>query len=1038
MTVGSGRDNVLSVTAQPTTAGSGRLADAGLSPHWWARGLALHERVAESLPAHPATSDADDYLAGWRNRYGLDGAGLFARRLADTGMTEDLLLALVTEPAADLAARVARPDWVDTIELAVRDAVAPADDEPVPADWREALAVPLRTLVDAACDRLTAHGAGLDHVDLTGVLASFADGLRTRLVDLAVRTLVTELHTQRQAGLLTGSDSKQRFADFIRRLACPRGLGTLCADYPVLARLLGQTTGQAADAHLELLARFAADRPAIVRTLLGGVDPGRIVSIESAHGDRHGHGRAVAIIVFDTGRRVVYRPRDVSTYVRLRAVVDWLNRQVPGLRLRTVTPLARAGYGWLEFIPAEPVDDLAAVDRFYRRQGALLALMHALHAGDLHHDNLIAAGETPVLVDVETLFHLSVRPADVETAAQTDAATATLAESVHRTALLPLIFVGEEGVADLSGLGGDQGATLPSGVLDAEFPATDRMRLVKRAAQYAGGRNRPRLGGHEIDPGEHEAALLEGFRLGYNAILRRADEFAMLIEGCADLEVRLVVRPTKGYSILQEESTHPDLLRDAADREQILDVLWTEAVGHPLRWRLSRYELADLWAGDVPLFTTRPGSHDVWTADGTRLTGLLNRTGLGHALDKLAAMNEVDRRHQEWIISATMATRRTAGGHRGSQATSGPVTGTAADPERLLAASCAIADQIVACGMSTDGRVNWLGLEFVDDRQWLVLPMGAGLASGYPGVAVFLAQLAELSGIHRYAEVARRAIGALPQLLDMVAGRPDLVPVIGSGALQGFGGIAYALARLGTLLDDAEVRQWACACAEHAAHADLAGGPVDWATGSAGCLAALSAVRRELGESPDGAIGLLARECAERLVEQDDVAEGRGFAFGAAGTAWALAQVADLGFAGAAQAALARATTDDAHGWCSGLAGIAIAQSAVDPGQLDATTLRALAERPVLRDLSLCHGELGIAEALTVLAAQMPAAAAVRRRRAGLALDAIERYGRGCGTPGAVSTPGLLHGLAGIGYGLLRLGFADRVPSVLLLEPKPS
>jgi lantibiotic modifying enzyme len=50
-------------------------------------------------------------------------------------------------------------------------------------------------------------------------------------------------------------------------------------------------------------------------------------------------------------------------------------------------------------------------------------------------------------------------------------------------------------------------------------------------------------------------------------------------------------------------------------------------------------------------------------------------------------------------------------------------------------------------------------------------------------------------------------------------------------------------------------------------------------------------------------------------------------------------------------------------------------------------------------------------------------------------LDAIDRYGPGCGTPGAVSSPGLLNGLAGIGYGLLRLGFGDRVPSVLLLQP---
>ncbi|WP_460397262.1 hypothetical protein, partial [Actinophytocola sediminis] len=61
--------------------------------------------------------------------------------------------------------------------------------------------------------------------------------------------------------------------------------------------------------------------------------------------------------------------------------------------------------------------------------------------------------------------------------------------------------------------------------------------------------------------------------------------------------------------------------------------------------------------------------------------------------------------------------------------------------------------------------------------------------------------------------------------------------------------------------------------------------------------------------------------------------------------------------------------------------------------------------------------------------------AAARRRRAGLVLDAIHRYGPAGGVPREVPTPGLLTGLAGIGYGLLRLGFADRVPSVLLFEP---
>ncbi|MGW0413846.1 hypothetical protein ACWDZX_21585, partial [Streptomyces collinus] len=41
---------------------------------------------------------------------------------------------------------------------------------------------------------------------------------------------------------------------------------------------------------------------------------------------------------------------------------------------------------------------------------------------------------------------------------------------------------------------------------------------------------------------------------------------------------------------------------------------------------------------------------------------------------------------------------------------------------------------------------------------------------------------------------------------------------------------------------------------------------------------------------------------------------------------------------------------------------------------------------------------------------------------------------------GGITTPGLLTGLAGHGLGLLRLGFADLVPSALLLrtpDPEP-
>ena len=298
----------------------------------------------------------------------------------------------------------------------------------------------------------------------------------------------------------------------------------------------------------------------------------------------------------------------------------------------------------------------------------------------------------------------------------------------------------------------------------------------------------------------------------------------------------------------------------------------------------------------------------------------------------------------------------------------------------------------------------------------------------------------------------------MPRLLDILAGRSDPVCAVGCGGTEGLGGISYGLARIATLLNNAELRASAGVAVELAAVAADQSTSSGWAAGRAGCLAAMTAVQAELGSA---AAGNLARTCAERLTDLVERTDGRciadggpvppGFAAGPAGIGWALTRYAAIGaepkhaMAGrraARCASEAAAGGQVSYGWCSGAAGALLARLCLT-GEADMADLRSalqtLAERPVLRNLSLCHGELGIADALAVLASTYEGGEArgAVRRRAGLMLDAASRHAPCCGTPGGISTPGLLNGLAGIGYGLLRLGFTKRVPSVLLLEPTP-
>jgi len=85
----------------------------------------------------------------------------------------------------------------------------------------------------------------------------------------------------------------------------------------------------------------------------------------------------------------------------------------------------------------------------------------------------------------------------------------------------------------------------------------------------------------------------------------------------------------------------------------------------------------------------------------------------------------------------------------------------------------------------------------------------------------------------------------------------------------------------------------------------------------------------------------------------------------------------------------------------------------------------------------LCHGDMGNLD-LLLLAAQLLDKPKYQKQIdsiSAMLLDSIDRQGWVTGIPLSVETPGLMVGLAGTGYELLRLAAPSLVPSVLLGEP---
>jgi lantibiotic modifying enzyme len=107
----------------------------------------------------------------------------------------------------------------------------------------------------------------------------------------------------------------------------------------------------------------------------------------------------------------------------------------------------------------------------------------------------------------------------------------------------------------------------------------------------------------------------------------------------------------------------------------------------------------------------------------------------------------------------------------------------------------------------------------------------------------------------------------------------------------------------------------------------------------------------------------------------------------------------------------------------------------VSRGEIDAALQATVAAGPG-HGHSLCHGDLGNLDLLMEAARRGHWSEWEHEvgRFAAVVLTDIEHNGWRCGLPLAVQSPGLMTGVAGIGYQLLRLANPEEVPSVLLFD----
>ncbi len=1066
--------------------------------------MSLWERLAASLaianPPEPQKIEAR--LKEWRNAACENDEALFLERLARDGLdatsVRGLLGGIKVPPDFQM------PEWCNVLNRVLeatprlRDAAVSSDRtkhflylkprEPLPF---EELLLPFIEVAQS----LLAEGRVSSLP--TDVLKTFARELLQRLTEIAARVLAVEFRAclacrqfdgDAHAGIESEITSRAQYRLFIAK-AYEDGWGPLFEEYCVMARLLAAAVMQWVGNIREFEKRLSDDRPKIERIFNSQKPLGDAIAVETGLSDPHDGGRTVLSVEFSSGLKLIYKPRSLGLETAYFDFVAWINRFDELLPFRTLKIMDRGNYGWVEYVEHRSCGSKEQIRRYYRRTGNFLCLVYALSGSDFHFENMIADGEHPVPIDLETIYHHRAKLVD-DDGDDIDEMAGRLNVSVLSTDLLPDPVKVDYQYFDISALARSEAEEGEAECIVWKHVNTDGIDYSYERQRPQPARNLPKLNDRVAILDDYTTVVLDGFEEAYRFLQKKAD---LLLNENGPLRsmfahnARFIYRSTALYSLLLRKALHPAYLRDGIDFGVQFDILARKLLktrSKPAAWSLMRAEMASLCQLDIPRFTARGDENALRLGPQTPIVGCFIASAWDTARAKIGGLNEENLRWQVSLIvgsfdvrSANLGTDRSIADASEEYKDIKPL-----GSDDLLKAAIELANEIETKAFrQNNGDIGWMVLNYSPAAERYTLqPMENDLYNGRAGVGLFFAALEKLRPGSSYQALARATLMPLQRWITRAT--DEELTEFGFGGYAGLASIAYALTRAGEFLCEGELIADARIAALRVRPDQIEKDEsLDAMNGSAGAILGLLACYAATGE-PKVLASAIA--CGRHLLQRReldkfglmtwptlDKCHLTGFSHGAAGISYALLQLykvtGDAEFYDAAVEGICfeghafireqnnwpdyrRAAAKLSRGpmfsmaWCHGAPGIGLGRIAaldiMDTLEVQRDIQAALASTSSVNLLPrdhLCCGNAGLMDTLCAAGERLKQGEWSRKAQQ-LAARTIGR----CNKRGGFSiafhngffNPSLFQGTAGVGYQLLRLADPMQIPSVLLLN----
>lgn len=331
-------------------------------------------------------------------------------------------------------------------------------------------------------------------------------------------------------------------------------------------------------------------------------------------GDMHSGGQTQ--LIENDKYRYIKKPRDFKTEAAFSSFCNELAKLGLGAFSRSTKLIECDTNYHTEEIEENTVTTDEGIDLYYKRAGILMFVCYLLFSEDLHCENVIACGDMPVVVDLETLLSGKIARSSK---------TYNLTKSVLCSHLLCDFISHKKNTYDISGFSGTN----------------------------AGSKNIPHTSDGKVFVWQKTEELISGFENAYNVVLSHKDDVAKLIHLFDNCNFRQILRPTQTYSILSDhiKSTIE------AEKESVAYTLLAKAYEKDIdKTRIDKAadilseEVRAVISNEIPLFHTLGNSCDLLVDGKTVMKDFLELSPVDYAIERLEGLSSDDLERQIKII----------------------------------------------------------------------------------------------------------------------------------------------------------------------------------------------------------------------------------------------------------------------------------------------------------------------------------------------------------------------------------------------------